>query len=556
MGGREGSRGYLYQAVVSVLQSLQDKDWKSVQVEPDSANDKVDILWEFNSGNEKVAQVKSSINNFSKADIIKWLEEICNDASQANEISLILIGSLSDGTKRFVNKLNEIETLQTDELKELEGIKDFVERISIHQENFDLSSLESKINNSLDIFLTEQGHTVNYYTRAMMVDALVNTFNKFSIQGQKVSREEFEQNLLDWVYFNFPQVQSSELIKKSLVVQFYLSKYIDFSTKVCELNPNFKSILEYKKQQLIELVRQIRDIKLPKKADVIIDEQTEALRRMLMVSSFGGSYVSNEIPYGKKVEISEQINNILGITVDESFFYVGELKRQEVGYHSLLGGPPIIQEQGTKQEKTKGQLFNKLFKKLDEYEEMIVYSKYLNKFQVIPLALKNEGLSYDEDIRVKIFIPKNVFILTKNNIRIPDFSLIRDFTGYGSYFNTYLRHHQDSKVRENINYLYKPYKSVVAKNNEKEIKEANENFKWYVGSFFNFDYFEDDAESNVLVYHFDKLNANEAISFPSFILVQASSYFLIRYEITSKKLGRINKGELLYKIESREERTK
>ena len=48
MGGKEGSRGYLYQAIAAVIESLSDKGWDKIYIEFPSENDKVDIALEEN----------------------------------------------------------------------------------------------------------------------------------------------------------------------------------------------------------------------------------------------------------------------------------------------------------------------------------------------------------------------------------------------------------------------------------------------------------------------------------------------------------------------------
>jgi hypothetical protein len=79
MGGKEGSRGYLYQAIISVLTSLTDDDWEKVQIEPDTNNEKIDIIWDFPNNVKKAVQVKSSINNFTFPQIIDLLKKMTSD---------------------------------------------------------------------------------------------------------------------------------------------------------------------------------------------------------------------------------------------------------------------------------------------------------------------------------------------------------------------------------------------------------------------------------------------------------------------------------------------
>lgn len=62
MGGQAGVRGYLIQALIAVLNSLNKKDkWISVSVEPNDESEKVDICWKYEDSKVKVVQVKSTV---------------------------------------------------------------------------------------------------------------------------------------------------------------------------------------------------------------------------------------------------------------------------------------------------------------------------------------------------------------------------------------------------------------------------------------------------------------------------------------------------------------
>lgn len=80
MGGQQGSRGYLYQGIVSIFSACTENNWNKISVEYTTANDKVDIA--LLSDKDKVLtamQVKSSINLFTKEKIIAWLTELIDD---------------------------------------------------------------------------------------------------------------------------------------------------------------------------------------------------------------------------------------------------------------------------------------------------------------------------------------------------------------------------------------------------------------------------------------------------------------------------------------------
>ena len=72
LGGKEASRGFLYQAFASVLEALCQKNWDKIYIELKSNDDKVDIALEENGRIIKSIQVKSTINTFSKSSCLLY----------------------------------------------------------------------------------------------------------------------------------------------------------------------------------------------------------------------------------------------------------------------------------------------------------------------------------------------------------------------------------------------------------------------------------------------------------------------------------------------------
>nr|WP_315463246.1 hypothetical protein [uncultured Rhodoferax sp.] len=95
MGGREAIRGFAVQTLICMLDSLwTKKQWKAVTLEPDSANDKVDIYWEYADDSTCAQQVKSSKNQIGKGAVVTWCKEL--KASQsADSYELILAGPIA-----------------------------------------------------------------------------------------------------------------------------------------------------------------------------------------------------------------------------------------------------------------------------------------------------------------------------------------------------------------------------------------------------------------------------------------------------------------------------
>jgi hypothetical protein len=95
MGGREAIRGFAVQTLICLLDSFwEDSQWTEVTLEPDSDNDKVDIIWKYADGSTCAQQVKSSKNQIGKGDVVAWCKEL-KDSRAAGKYQLILAGPIA-----------------------------------------------------------------------------------------------------------------------------------------------------------------------------------------------------------------------------------------------------------------------------------------------------------------------------------------------------------------------------------------------------------------------------------------------------------------------------
>lgn len=138
MAGREGARGYVYQAIIAVLNCLEEDSWDQIKVEPLTRHDKVDIILKKSGMVTKAIQVKSSVNKFERPEIENWLEDLCEDI-ESKKYELVLVGNeYTEPALKYIRKINkdsdyiQIKKVDFDEKTLLNSIKvniiEFLER--------------------------------------------------------------------------------------------------------------------------------------------------------------------------------------------------------------------------------------------------------------------------------------------------------------------------------------------------------------------------------------------------------------------------------------------
>ena len=113
-GGQVGSRGYIFQTIIALIECLVRDDWDAIKNEPNTEEDKVDImLYRKDCSILSAIQVKSSINEFERADVKRWLESLKRDAGKAEKVCLCLVGDdFAPSCKNYIEEnRNEIKTV-------------------------------------------------------------------------------------------------------------------------------------------------------------------------------------------------------------------------------------------------------------------------------------------------------------------------------------------------------------------------------------------------------------------------------------------------------------
>lgn len=200
MGGKEGSRGFLYQGFASVLEALSDEgNWDKIFVEFPTSNDKVDIALEQMGQIVKCIQVKSSINLFSKSDIQKWIRDIIED-KESPEYELFLIGQCDQSANRFIKSIGKYyDGIIDQEAKgALQGFDTnmFTNRkIKFSILPFEIHILEQIVRDSLHQYISKNDLTMSFEQIKFIASATVNDQMISSTHGKGMDRKAFDAEL-------------------------------------------------------------------------------------------------------------------------------------------------------------------------------------------------------------------------------------------------------------------------------------------------------------------------------------------------------------------------
>ena len=209
MGGKDGSRGYLYQTFASIFQALCLDNWDKIYVEYNSENDKVDIALERNGNAVKSIQVKSSVNSFDRSAIIEWTNDLIKDDIGATECELFLIGQLAPSAIKFKNAIvvlqennNDKTKLGNEYLKALSNFDIFIIKgkiLRIMNYPFDLSILTDLLIASLLKYLSIKGFALMYDQLELIAKAIVTDNFLSSISNTGIEKSIFDSRIEEYV---------------------------------------------------------------------------------------------------------------------------------------------------------------------------------------------------------------------------------------------------------------------------------------------------------------------------------------------------------------------
>lgn len=434
MGGKEGARGYLYQAFATVVEMLTIDFWHKTYIEFKTENDKVDIAIEFENQIIKAIQVKSSINLIQRTEILNWLRTLVDDC-ESKEYELILIGGLSKPANTLVKSLEKFKQGEID--KETKSVIDSIEdgllehNISVKVIPFDERSLQSIVRDNLNKYISQKGAVVKYDGLVMISNSINMTMMLLSSKSAGITKEELDVELFNWIttvmgsYINV----TKESVKH--IVGIYNDELgdieLDSSNNELRNSNAFTKFIGKNKIIVDNIVAELKSYNISKHIDTQIVSDDTPLSEVGDESIFKkiGSLVkfkSLELSDDTKAMLLKEINVISDLECDESLFYLGDLKESTFNFGGL-GDTEVI---GSDEEKKKHELINELYFILMKTKFLRAFIDDIGGLQMLKVAVKNIGTMADSDLRIQLYVPKEIGIYNtkgyKGNDYIPTFA--------------------------------------------------------------------------------------------------------------------------------------
>jgi hypothetical protein len=583
MSGNDGIRGYYYQILATLLDSVEDETWESVIIEPITEDDKVDIKWEHSDA-ISVVQVKSSINNFTKKMIEDWIYKLVKDALTTYKLiglpmnyTLYLIGTTDQGAETWISNLrnSKLDINKTATLKEIESE---LSKIKVKKQSFDMEGLQALAHTRMQRYIERKGKTANLETIETICDVIVGELFKYTMVQKSMSKGIFraliEKHLVSGD-FNLVDIAR---VSPQLSLSFYESDKVQDNNSMHAVQLEDLPILGYLKTNARENLQKAKSIKLAvqelseqkaeikhKVQDAAIKSNTEDTKTIDWIQQVPESlkdqfekaqifskwakensltelfpkdgYIPVRMKHEEIEELKDLSKSILGINLTDEDFYFGGLE-ERLNYTQRMFSGPVKIPRGTDKEIEKYYAIENAHTNLLIYQELVGYSNYLKTYYPLPIILKNTGVVAAENIQVTLTFPPTAKVQTPERFQFqPQFELfIEDFIKDERYFSSII---MPSRVHNIMNYEgLKRWMPVLTKPKIpfETITYSKMDFVNHLNYLFKYDHY-DYRGQDIIQYEFKALNPGCNMAFPSFLLIKTDSNFEIRYKITSKQLS-------------------
>lgn len=319
--------------------------------------------------------------------------------------------------------------------------------------------------------------------------------------------------------------------------------------------------MDEKKGDIVEKIRVLKNTSLPvhmeiqPKSSKDVIEGPSSLLKTINIETLGykANMLSGTI---EDVVVGEDrkaiINGFLDaeqIAVDDDFWNLGTLKKRSSPFAAPLGyrGPLL---EGTEEEQERYGLLKTLYQDVQSYNEYKDYFSYLDRMSVAKLAVTNVGRSHDEDIDVRLMIPKGCLV-KYGDLSYPGRSIIKTLLQM-KFANFIFSIDETDTVEEYGYYPLQPptltYPAPLEPFYKADCLGDYENCKREylkaLSTLFLYKVFENE-ENDILIFHVDYLKHNTSMAFPSVLIFEDAPAY-IEYEISSKYIPEVQKGRLKF----------
>lgn len=522
MSGSASIRGFVYQTIISVINSFEQQEWDFCQVEPEIGNEKADIIYWKDGQIQQAIQVKSSQNSFNATKVKDWLEKLSKNLPESLYSQLILIGNCESNLMDYIKRIDKGEEFPDRKIG----------TVSVRLIPFDQDYLSSTLENKLRKFFELQGYPIQQQQIEMLTSSILYSFLEFSITSEKVSREDFSGILINWAKAIFPK-SIRRLGDSELRVYLYDETSAELKENQASMNlmiDSFQHIIDQCNQQITE------NYEICKLIRITIPSVGEPNLRfgITQVSALMES-VSTSVTF--KDEMREQlkiyIKQEFGEEVEDHFFEVGNLRK----YGSLFTDNLI----GTENQKAKYYALGRLYWAFHRRHEALYFKNTIEQRSAVSLVLKNEGKGFDEEIEVMLEISKDTDLLQKT-----DFPFIES--------RILLKQILDKKILERLleiksNHLINEYpfdarqfailpaiKGIgpFSDDDKADFEHNMTIYKKYIQGYMDYKYDVHNGKQ-YLKFEFPKLNPNQIVAFPCrLFLFKSEGEIKISYTIRSK----------------------
>ncbi len=559
MSGNTGIRGYYYQILAGLLESVENDTWESIKIEPNTEKDKVDIEWIFEESICAV-QVKSSINNFTESMLKKWVYELVKDANSAYAIfelpityQLYLIGSTDSSADKWISALHG-KRLTIAEGEKLKEIEDNLLKVEVKKQNFDFNSLQKQAYYEMAKYLERKNKKASTENIEILCSVIVDELFKISFSNNLMTKSLFKTIVAKQITNGKYGIENNENVNSELSLAFYEKGKVEENSSMAGIRLENISLLNdyliYSKKNLLKF----KEIRLP-----ILEQNEQGFTYekkgnndfpLKGLENF--KFKKSDFNLEKKVRLAdddiiilkEQSKNICGIKLTDEDFYFGNLKE------SLIKVPNYLSNRensliGTDDEKAKYMALEDAQIDLWAYTQVNDYNKYLKTCYPLPIILKNVGQKADEEIRVTLKFPETAKVVTPTRMKCPLDGFIEQFITNSDIIEDLVTPERVYSVMEYEGTSFKTPIIPKFKMPFETVNYTREDYIDYLDSVFNYEHFIED-HNDILLYEFKALNPSHKMSFPTFILIQAKEDIKISYTITSKLLRNPIEGILYW----------